>query len=84
LIIPRFSFQKPERYCTYCKKTVSGGKLKRHIVRKHKSDPEVAEILKHNKTVQNTFFDQKRKDGIDDFNLNEIPHGKNQQCVREV
>jgi len=25
---------------------VSGGKLKRHIVRKHKSDPEVAEILK--------------------------------------
>jgi len=63
---------------------VSSGKLKRHIVTKHKSDPEVAEILKQNKTVQNTFLIKKRKDGIDDFNLDEISHGKIQQCVREV
>jgi len=71
-----WSFQKPERYCSYCKKIFSGGKLKRHIVRQHKSDPEVAEILKQNKTIQNTFFDKKRKDGIYDFNLNKISQGK--------
>jgi len=36
----------------------------------------VAEILKQNKTVQHTFFDKKRKDGIYDFNLNKISQGK--------
>jgi len=50
LILPLFLFRN-QSDIAHTAKMVSGGKLKRHIVRKHKSDPEVAEILKQNKTV---------------------------------
>lgn len=38
-------------------------------MRKHKSEPEVAEVLKKSTMQQNIFFDRKRKDGIYEYNV---------------
>lgn len=38
-------------------------------MRKHKSEPEVAEVLKKSTVQQNIFFDRKRKDGIYEYNV---------------
>lgn len=51
---------------------VKNGKLSRHIKRKHKTDPEVAEVLRQPKGAQIQFFDKKRREGIYEFNLNAL------------
>lgn len=38
-------------------------------MRKHKSEPEVVEVLKKSTVQQNIFFDRKRKDGIYEYNV---------------
>ncbi|KAJ8316510.1 hypothetical protein KUTeg_005917 [Tegillarca granosa] len=68
----RKSHTKPDRYCIYCKQLVEGGKLTRHIKRKHKHEEEVKEILKLSNKDQNQFFDKKRREGIYEFNLKEM------------
>ena len=60
----------------YCKCVIHNGKLKRHIIRKHKTEPEIIEILKKDKATQNIFFDRKRKDGIYEFNVELISENK--------
>nr|XP_022297914.1 uncharacterized protein LOC111107167 [Crassostrea virginica] len=62
-------YKKPDRYYVYCKCVIHNGKLKRHIIRKHKTEPEIIKILKKDKATQNIFFDRKRKDGIYEFNV---------------
>nr|XP_022287160.1 uncharacterized protein LOC111099929 isoform X5 [Crassostrea virginica] len=69
-------YKKPDRYCVYCKCVIHNGKLKRHIIRKHKTEPEIIEILKKDKATQNIFFDRKRKDGIYEFNVELISENK--------
>lgn len=70
-----FFLQKPNRFCTYCKSQITGGKLKRHILRKHKSDPEVKSIISKPAHIQNKFFDGKRREGIYEYNLQLIGDG---------
>lgn len=67
--------KKPNRFCTYCKSQITGGKLKRHILRKHKSDPEVKSIISKPAHIQNKFFDGKRREGIYEYNLQLIGDG---------
>ena len=62
-------FQKPERFCVYCKTIIFNGKLKRHIRRKHGREPEVNLILTKPIELQNSFFESKRKEGIYEYNL---------------
>ncbi|XP_053400040.1 uncharacterized protein LOC123557703 isoform X2 [Mercenaria mercenaria] len=68
------SQRKPVRYCVYCKKTIFGGKLKRHIISRHKT--EIGEILSKPERVQNAFFNLKRREGIYEHNLKSIAEGK--------
>lgn len=70
-----FFLQKPNRFCTYCKSQITGGKLKRHILKKHKSDPEVKSIISKPAHIQNKFFDGKRREGIYEYNLQLIGDG---------
>ena len=51
---------------------VHGGKLKRHIIRKHKHNPDVSEILKQPTAIQQKFFELKRKEGIHEYNQDVI------------
>jgi chorismate mutase len=60
----------------YCESIVHDGKLKRHIKRKHKSKQEVQDILKEPKSIQDIFFDKKRREGIYEFNVNLLAEGK--------
>ncbi|XP_053376994.1 uncharacterized protein LOC123549558 [Mercenaria mercenaria] len=70
--------KKPDRFCVYCKEIVKNGKLKRHITRNHAKIPEVENILKKGIPVeiQNQFFNEKRKEGISEYNLNLISENK--------
>ncbi|KAJ8313367.1 hypothetical protein KUTeg_009153, partial [Tegillarca granosa] len=57
----------------FTKQLVKGGKITRHIKRKHKHEEEVKEILKLSNKEQNQFFDKKkRREGIYEFNLKEM------------
>lgn len=63
---------------------IKGGKLKRHITRKHKMESEIQSILKKDKNEQNKFFEKKRIDGIYEYNskiLKETP--KKDTLLRE-
>ena len=60
----------------YCESIVHDGKLKRHIKRKHKSNQEVQDILKRPKSIQDIFFDKKRREGIYEFNVCLLAEGK--------
>lgn len=75
-------FQKPKRYCSYCKKIISGGKLKRHILRIHKLEEDVKHAMLQQKEIQNQFFEQKRKEGIYEYNLTVLSRGSN-ELMRE-
>ena len=69
-------FQKPERYCIYCKKKIKNGKLNRHIRQAHKTVKEVTDILKQPLHIQKLFFQKKRKEGIFLYNMNLIENNK--------
>ena len=43
---------RPGRCCIYCHKLVSGGNLKRHVFGKHRSHPDVTEVLTKSKQHQ--------------------------------
>ena len=70
-----FFFQKPNRFCIYCKSQITGGKLKRHILRKHKLEPEVQSIMCKPAYIQHKFFDEKRRAGMYEYNLQLIVNG---------
>lgn len=55
---------------------VSSGKLKRHIKRNHKNEPEVAAAVLQSTNRQNSFFDLKRKEGIYEYNLRLMTNDK--------
>ncbi|KAL3870919.1 hypothetical protein ACJMK2_038947 [Sinanodonta woodiana] len=61
--------QKPSRYCMYCHQIITGGKLKRHILRKHKLEEEVKAAVLLPKQLQNKFFEDKRREGMYQFNI---------------
>ncbi|XP_060557541.1 uncharacterized protein LOC132717962 isoform X2 [Ruditapes philippinarum] len=69
--------KKPDRFCIYCKEIVKNGKLKRHITRKHAKVPEVMNILQKENRIQNQFFDEKKKEGISEYNLKLMSENKN-------
>lgn len=57
--------KKPDRYCKFYDQIIKGGKLKRHIMRKHKSCLQDFS----SKENENGLFDQIRKEGIHKFNM---------------
>ena len=63
------TLQKPDRYCTFCRKIIKGGKLRRHMERRHKY--EMKEIPTEQR-LKNAHFEQLRKDGIHDFKMLEM------------
>ncbi|XP_061182956.1 uncharacterized protein LOC133191225 [Saccostrea echinata] len=67
--------KKPNRFCTYCKTIITGGKLKRHILRKHRTETEVQSIISKPQHIQNNFFDKKRREGIYEYNVQLIGDG---------
>ena len=48
-------YKKPARFCPYCQKSVSGGKLKRHIFRQHTMEEEVVAAKKKTHKEQVAF-----------------------------
>ena len=77
-----FFFQKPDRFCIYYKTIISNGKLKRHMIRNHKHNEEVKEILNKSEEEQNKFVDTKRHEGIYSYNLSLMGEGK-EPAMRE-
>ncbi|XP_048251909.1 uncharacterized protein LOC124135007 [Haliotis rufescens] len=73
--------KKPDRFCTYCKKIVSGEKLNRHILRQHHMNDEVKVILTKSKEERTNFFYQKRREGMVEYNLELF---KNQKEKEEI
>ena len=61
--------RKPQRPCPFCDKVIGGGKLKRHITRKHKQVPEVKAALLLSPTKQKEMFTKWRSDGIYQRNI---------------
>ncbi|XP_060582162.1 uncharacterized protein LOC132738621 isoform X2 [Ruditapes philippinarum] len=62
--------KKPDRFCKFCHQIVKGGKLKRHIERKHKTD--IGQILANSPSVKKEYFDQIRRDGIHEYNVKQM------------
>lgn len=58
--------------CCFCKKMISGGKLKRHIRTHKKTHEEVAAILKKPVQDQNKWFDKKRSEGMYLYNMSHL------------
>ena len=50
--------------------------MKRHIIRKHKTKHDVQEILCKPSSIQNAFFDNKRRERIYSYNINLISRDK--------
>jgi hypothetical protein len=48
---------------------IKGGKLKRHIFIKHKTEPDVAAISSKPPQMQKVFFEKVRREGIHQFNM---------------
>ncbi|MEW8546316.1 MAG: hypothetical protein AB2693_22595, partial [Candidatus Thiodiazotropha sp.] len=65
-------YERPPRICPFCQPLSSQTQLPRHIVKKHKELPEVAEALSLPKgsKERNECFERFRKDGI--FKYNEM------------
>lgn len=61
--------------CIYCSQIVKDGKLKRHMKRNHNKVPEVKAVLSKPQWAQNRFFDSKRREGIHEFNVQQIAKG---------
>ena len=71
---------KPSRPCLFCKKTQS--RLKRHILTKHKNDPQVSPLLKMSLKEQDRQIAIFRREAIKNVNLELIRAGKN-EFIRE-
>ncbi|XP_061187725.1 uncharacterized protein LOC133195795 isoform X2 [Saccostrea echinata] len=67
--------KKPDRMCVFCNKVIVGGKLKRHIMSHQDTHSEVKEILQQPVETQNKWFNQKRIEGIYQYNLKHLNLG---------
>ncbi|ELT89808.1 hypothetical protein CAPTEDRAFT_186134, partial [Capitella teleta] len=64
--------KKPQRPCPFCGTSIGGGKLKRHITRKHRDRTEVKEALGLSSKEQAKHFAQWRSEAIYNHNIKEI------------
>ena len=67
-------YKKPARLCLFCNKPES--RLKRHILKKHKNIPEIAELLKMESEEQDRHIDIYRKEAIKRHNIGQLDKGK--------
>lgn len=58
--------------CKFCHDIINGGKLKRHIIRKHRNNEEVSSILKKPLKEQDIIFSKLRTEGMFQFNTSNL------------
>lgn len=80
----QFCFQRPDRYCKFCLKVVSCGKLKRHLLRKHKSEEEVKKLKRCSTTEQQKLMTTIKKDGIYKYNKEALSEHKDLMRERKA
>ncbi|PIK62255.1 hypothetical protein BSL78_00778, partial [Apostichopus japonicus] len=66
---------RPQRFCPFCSKTLSGSQLTRHIKRIHKHEDEVQMALKMPRKKQHQLFANMKKRGIHIVNREEVLKG---------
>ncbi|XP_062616565.1 uncharacterized protein LOC134278261 [Saccostrea cucullata] len=80
--VKKIEKQRPARMCVFCNKVIVGGRLKNHIMRHQNTHNEVKEILQQPSEVQVKWFNQKRIEGIYQYNLKHLNFGDD-QLMRE-
>jgi integrase len=60
--VRRDDYKRPKRFCPYC--SLEQTRLRRHLISKHREEPEVAAALQRPQNEQQAAFDRIKKDGI--------------------